>query len=546
MLEIDILRPLKMPYITKPPQLQISDIDELIKPVVFGTVTKSKKLLNSLNYLRSKKFGISKTFYKLAEFFLEMTSGSFIYSYKTKQPLDICFPTVLDIDKQRYIYTELKENHITSISQVYIANKIRSQILGNTTIKINNFNRLLISAQSTKIDSISYLLKEKEFNKLNVLLMDNKYALTMLEIARWFKGYPVYITDRLCIRLRLYPYEHWVSRTSEGLKHLLCDYSPINVTLNGIVSLLQSYYACDPILSKEFESYMLTISISKKTVKKLLFDFFHNHYLYFTSTKNTMYFMYLHMELLKMERTNKSTVNIELDQTASGIVFLYLLLRDKKMATAANLITKEKSCPYTFVMNHFENFANNYITHKAEKAMELVLNECNFTPIGTIEGDIITWSIYKSKKIVRAKFDPVSRSTSTYRLYTYESKRTPDVRTHRRNFLSYLIHSIDAAVIRFYIRKMKEDHKYIINHLHDCVIIHPNYVDDFYKLVEILYKSDDLYYMSEKLIFDQMRSSLSQGSRDQLDKIKTDYLLLCDDFKTEINFDPRNIYKFEI
>jgi hypothetical protein len=64
--------------------------------------------------------------------------------------------------------------------------------------------------------------------------------------------------------------------------------------------------------------------------------------------------------------------------------------------------------------------------------------------------------------------------------------------------------------------------------------------------VEILYKSDDLYYMSEKLIFDQMRSSLSQGSRDQLDKIKTDYLLLCDDFKTEINFDPRNIYKFEI
>jgi hypothetical protein len=206
MLEIDILRPLKMPYIAKPPQLQISDIDELIKPVVFGTVTKSKKLLNSLNYLRSKKFGISKTFYKLAEFFLEMTSGSFIYSYKTKQPLDICFPTVLDIDKQRYIYTELKENHITSISQVYIANKIRSQILGNTTIKINNFNRLLISAQSTKIDSISYLLKEKEFNKLNVLLMDNKYALTMLEIARWFKGYPVYITDRLCIRLRLYPY----------------------------------------------------------------------------------------------------------------------------------------------------------------------------------------------------------------------------------------------------------------------------------------------------------------------------------------------------
>jgi hypothetical protein len=64
--------------------------------------------------------------------------------------------------------------------------------------------------------------------------------------------------------------------------------------------------------------------------KKLLYDFFHNNYLDFTKIKNTMYFMHLHVEILKTKKVNKTDVNIEIDQTASGIVFLSLLLKRQK------------------------------------------------------------------------------------------------------------------------------------------------------------------------------------------------------------------------
>jgi hypothetical protein len=44
---------------------------------------------------------------------------------------------------------------------------------------------------------------------------------TSVEMAKWLLNYPIYITDKMCIRLRLYPVEHWISRTSGVLKHLL-------------------------------------------------------------------------------------------------------------------------------------------------------------------------------------------------------------------------------------------------------------------------------------------------------------------------------------
>ena len=43
-----------------------------------------------------------------------------------------------------------------------------------------------------------------------------------------------------------------------------------------------------------------------------------------------MYFMHLHVEILKTKKVNKTDVNIEIDQTASGIVFLSLLLKRQK------------------------------------------------------------------------------------------------------------------------------------------------------------------------------------------------------------------------
>jgi len=164
--------------------------------------------------------------------------------------------------------------------------------------------------------------------------------------------------------------------------------------------------------------------------------------------------------------------------------------------------------------------------------------------IATLEGEYISWSFYKSKNIVRHKFNPSTMTSYSYKLNAITSDKKLDIQAHKNKFLSYLIHSIDAAVLRIIIRNFAEKMNYNINNLHDCIILHPNYVEDFYNMINELYHSDDMYYLAERLVFQPMKSSISIKS-DELDKIKQEYLLLCDDFKNEMKFDPKNIYRFE-
>jgi len=119
-------------------------------------------------------------------------------------------------------------------------------------------------------------------------------------------SYHIYITDKMCIRLRLYPVEHWISRTSGVLKHLLCYYKSIKLTLKGLISLMQAYYACDQDRILHYLIYILQRTIYQ--TKSCCLTFFYNNYLDFTKIKNTLY---LHVGLLKTQKVNKTDVNIE-------------------------------------------------------------------------------------------------------------------------------------------------------------------------------------------------------------------------------------------
>ena len=99
-------------------------------------------------------------------------------------------------------------------------------------------------------------------------------------------------------------------------------------------------------------------------------------------------------------------------------------------------------------------------------------------------------------------------------------------------------------MLRYIIRNFTEKFNYNINHLHDCIILHSNYVEDFYNIINELYSSEDMYYLAERLVFNPMKTSISSKS-DELDQIKKEYLSLCDDFNKEMNFNPKNIYHFE-
>jgi hypothetical protein len=72
-----------------------------------------------------------------------------------------------------------------------------------------------------------------------------------------------------------------------------------------------------------------------------------------------MYFLNLHLSLLEVTRGTHATtaVNVEVDQNASALVILSLVLRCRKMAESCNVLGGESQVsPYDFIRSKAEEF----------------------------------------------------------------------------------------------------------------------------------------------------------------------------------------------
>ena len=160
-------------------------------------------------------------------------------------------------------------------------------------------------------------------------------------------------------------------------------------------------------------------------------------------------------------------------------------------------------------------------------AVLLVLKENKEVSIKTLDGEIIRWTFYETEEKTRHRYNPVDQKSHSYKYTVIKTKKDSsvdvDFHAHKVRFLPYLIHSIDASVLRIFIQRMYEKHKYKINHLHDCVIMHPNYVEAFYEEVELLYSSEELYRIPESLVFEQFKYSISEGARKTLDQYEQEF-----------------------
>jgi hypothetical protein len=138
-----------------------------------------------------------------------------------------------------------------------------------------------------------------------------------------------------------------------------------------------------------------------------------------------------------------------------------------------------------------------------------------------LRGEKVWWSRFQYKSKIRSVFNPITKQYYSYRVETAITTEEPtvlfknDVQDHKVKLLSYLIHSIDAAVIQTFISKIT-DRGYLINTLHDCVLLHPNYVTDFYQIVREVSISRNLYDSASTMVFDQVKSYVSVHSRQKI------------------------------
>ena len=113
-----------------------------------------------------------------------------------------------------------------------------------------------------------------------------------------------------------------------------------------------------------------------------------------------------------------------------------------------------------------------------------------------------------------------------------------------------ILHSIDAAVMRIIINKLyeKTNRKCLIQHIHDAVLIHPNYVDTFYHTINVIYNEEMLLDdLLKKCILNVNLPSMRTVPIKKVLEIYKIFFENCEDqFKNEeIDINPREMYCFE-
>ena len=70
--------------------------------------------------------------------------------------------------------------------------------------------------------------------------------------------------------------------------------------------------------------------------------------------------------------------------------------------------------------------------------------------------------------------------------------------------------------MRKIIVKMYKEHGVRVNHLHDCILVHPNHVDALNDVLLEVYLNSDLYNMTENLVFKQVQHNSARSLRKRL------------------------------
>lgn len=657
-LAITTVSPFKFPNLVKPRKLTSEDINGLIKPLSFGTgyVSRSKTLLEPLNLSRQKKYRVNKQFLEIVKNSLLLPAGhqdkSFLDDPNTK--IDFGYPTQHDSASLTEEIDALDDVILKDYLSIAVYYQWKALALGKGHVILKDSELLNLSGL-TAVERYCYRQKVYFRERRIKTDVDRKLLISRVRLAEILTDLPIYVTDTLCIRLRMYPREFWLSRVAGSLKHLLKDYSETRLTLTGLRWLLIAYYHADGVLLDRFKDYLKNASFSKKDERAVLYQFFDKNPLIFHNIKEPLYFQNLHVELLKLRSqvTMKTGVAVEIDQSASALTFLSCVLRDAEMARVSGLLAGGPEDPYLWLGDKFAEFTDVYeeyvfkeeqitfeflrsnrkihkyaimcfcynqtafgrmkefderwfeekgyfptggdrealykfagcypnfiefvfpgITRKLEiltEVISIVCDQTNHITLRTLDDEVFSFGFYETISKPKKFYDPISKDYVSFRAKTFRDQKPeikeemllgdfqsskgeaefPSYRLDKRSIkvklLSYLIHSIDSCVLRKILREVHKRTKYTPNHLHDCVIIHPNYVDEFYSIVSDIFKDKVLHNFAENCVFTPCFDSVDGESKLVLKELFAEFKSLGEDYRERLDreLEPKKLYKFE-
>ena len=128
-----------------------------------------------------------------------------------------------------------------------------------------------------------------------------------------------------------------------------------------------------------------------------------------------------------------------------------------------------------------------------------------------------------------------------------QKSKTKITGNHLQSFRPNLMHSIDGSIMRFFISEFfKKTKGQRLNHLHDCVMLHPNGVGIFYELVEELYCDPKMLSLANDLVFKRFKRDTVGPPRHKIEEIQQIFSEKMGSFElTKGTFNTRHCYRYE-
>ena len=317
-------------------------VQEWISPVKGGhhNIQVSNQALTTLNIAQKKQFIVNKSF---SELLRSVDDREHVSEFTTRRAFD----------------TKKKEFDVWSDS-----------VWGNTlNITLYSITRSILDVKNTKSDNLhcktadlcgltslecyANAKKNEVRAKLVVMRSSRQLLLTSLDISKIYQNYPLYYGTRLDFRLRMYPLQYLMSRTSGYLKNLLEESVPRALNKVGMGNMLDAYYSPEPDLYREFNSTLL----NKKTFNSMK-NFFNKNKI--KTSEQPLYFELLEGEIAKILKIpsgkKKTSLQLEIDQVGSGPTLIALATGNRALAEKCNLLGGPFSCIYSFLLEKAKVF----------------------------------------------------------------------------------------------------------------------------------------------------------------------------------------------
>lgn len=595
-------------------------IEDWLSPVKDGhsNIQVSSEALATLNIAQKKEFAINESFSKL------------LRSADSRERVDEFTTKIAFTNKKKEF--DIWSNSVWGNTLSITLYKITRSILDVKNIEIENLHSKTADLCGlTSLECYANAKKNEVRSELLLMRSSRQLLLTSLDISRIYRGYSLFYGTKVDFRLRMYPYQYLISRTSGYLKNLLQESVPRTLTKKGMVNMLSAYYSPYPHLCKAFNEVLA----HKKTFSSMKNFFYKNK---IKLVEQPLYFELLEGEIsriLQISSGKKTSLPLEIDQVGSGPTIIAMATGNLVLAEKCNLLPGPFSCIYTFLLEKAQIFlseknmgmeidkkSNAYklLTEdrKAQKFalmcffynqkhlgrtnrwkrlyeekfgisptnedytllsrfsvlyssfMEQVfprltkqldlLNEASLlvisqglpVKINTLDNCILSWDFDHTEEVKKNYYNPVSGTHDQYKLRikvktgaTKNSIRSRKSK-HSRSFLPNLVHSIDAAMMRMFIYQFYKKTGKKLNHLHDCVMLHPNDVAIFYEIVTDIYCSPYMETLISDLVFAPMKGATAGSVLEKIIEIEKEFLSNKDKIiLTPESFDPKKCYRYE-